>query len=189
MFGILEINRNTIIKDGDPVLRLECNDETFPLSDYKKDIIKKIRTYLKESNIPEIAEEKNLEPSIGLAAPQIGMNTNICAVYLQEDEDMPELDLILINPKIINKSEKMIYLEGGEGCLSIPNKKDGYVHRNDEIEVEYFDVDGTKKNLKANGLLSIALQHEIDHLSGILYTDHIDKKNPFKVIKNSEPLI
>lgn len=185
MFGLSEINRDSIIKYPNPILRSVSKEVKFPLSQYNIDLFKKMRQYVIESVDEELATLKKLEPSVGIAAPQIASNIRACAVYVEEDKIH---DYILINPKIISKSKEIVYVENGEGCLSIPNKIEGNVHRYKEVEIEYYDMEGKKKKLKAGGFLSVVLQHEIDHLDGILYFDHIDKSNPFNIKEGAKSL-
>ena len=74
----------------------------------------------------------------------------------------------------------MIYVEEGEGCLSINRPIEGIVPRHARIKVEYYDMDGNKVNKRFREELAIVFQHELDHLNGILFYDRIDKKNPYK---------
>ena len=85
----------------------------------------------------------------------------------------------MINPKIISHSEEVIAAEQGEGCLSVNRDVDGHVARYARVTIEGFDEDGNKIKVRAREELSIAFQHEIDHLNGILFYDHINKKKPF----------
>ena len=75
---------------------------------------------------------------------------------------------------------EQIYVEGGEGCLSVNREIEGIVPRYARVTVEGYDRDGNKISVRAREELAIAFQHEIDHLNGILFYDHIDKKNPYK---------
>ena len=86
---------------------------------------------------------------------------------------------VLINPKIISSSSEMIYVEEGEGCLSVNRPTEGIVPRHARITMEGFDPEGNPVKYRAREDLAIAFQHEYDHLDGILFTDKIDKKNPF----------
>ena len=107
---------------------------------------------------------------IGLAAPQVGINKRIVVIDLKEDGKSNPMTLV--NPKIISSSSECLINE--EGCLSIP----GYyanVKRPSEIEVEWCDLKGNKKKKKCSGLLSVCIQHEIDHLDGILFIDYLSK--------------
>lgn len=103
---------------------------------------------------------------IGIAAPQVGIDRKIIIVDPSAGEDATKM-MVLINPKIIQASGDQLSVEG---CLSIPNTI-GKVHRFAEIEVNFQDVTGAHHSIKTNGLLSTILQHEIDHLCGVLFTD------------------
>ena len=92
----------------------------------------------------------------------------------------------LVNPKIIQNSMKKVALKGGEGCLSVDEDHSGFVYRYDKIVMKAYDVVSQKEVLiKAKGYDAIVLQHEYDHLDGILYYDRINKKEPNKEIPNS----
>lgn len=111
---------------------------------------------------------------IGLAANQVGILQRIIVIDLQEDENEDEVynPMIFINPEIIWHSDETE--ERDEGCLSIP-KMSGTVKRPAEIQVSYLDINGKKQVLEASGLLATCLQHEIDHLNGILFIDRMSK--------------
>ena len=105
----------------------------------------------------------------------------IVAVTLDGEEAIKKFDnYIVINPKIVSNSMEQIYVEAGEGCLSVNREVDGIVPRYARVTVEGYDRDGNKISIRAREELAIAFQHEIDHLNGILFYDHIDKKNPYK---------
>ena len=107
---------------------------------------------------------------IGLAAPQVGIMKRIVVIDIKEkDKSNP---ITFINPKIIKRSKETFINE--EGCLSIPDFF-ANIERYKEVEVEWFNVDGDLKSEKYNGLLSICIQHEIDHLNGVLFIDHLSK--------------
>ena len=86
----------------------------------------------------------------------------------------------VINPKIISHSEELIDVEEGEGCLSVNRYVEGIVPRYARITVEFYDENGNKVQKRVREEIAIAFQHEIDHLEGLLFTDKIDPKNPFK---------
>ena len=108
---------------------------------------------------------------IGLAAIQIGVPKNLIVIDLLTKEKKKE-PMFFVNPEILKKSSKMSKYE--EGCLSIPNLF-AEVKRPSECEIEYLDYEGNKKSLKATGLLATCIQHEIDHLKGILFIDYLSK--------------
>ena len=105
--------------------------------------------------------------SVGLAAPQIGINKRVIMVNLNKDQND---DLILINPKIVSNTGKT--KESYESCLSVPKFK-GKVKRKDKVSIEYFDENGIINNLEASGFLCRVIQHEIDHINGVLFVDRI----------------
>ena len=108
---------------------------------------------------------------IGLAAIQIGEPKNLIVIDLLTKEKKKN-PMFFVNPKILKKSSKMSKYE--EGCLSIPNLF-AEVQRPSECEIEYLDYEGNRKSLKATGLLATCIQHEIDHLKGILFIDYLSK--------------
>jgi len=108
---------------------------------------------------------------IGLAAIQIGEPKNLIVIDLLTKEKKKN-PMFFVNPKILKKSSKMSKYE--EGCLSIPNLF-AEVQRPSECEIEYLDYEGNRKSLKAAGLLATCIQHEIDHLKGILFIDYLSK--------------
>lgn len=187
MLNFLEINRDTIIKEGNPILREKSKDVVFPLSSANKSLINRMEKYLIESNDEELAQKNNLEPAVGIAAPQVGSNLNIFLLLYEDENDNVYVEKYL-NPKITNRSKELSFLNNGEGCLSIPNKREGYVHRNKEIEVEYYNEKGDKFKEKFDSFYAIAFQHEYDHLQGILYFDYINQEKPFEVKENAEEL-
>ena len=107
---------------------------------------------------------------IGLAAPQVGITMRIIVIDLKEDGKSKPITFI--NPKIINLSEEKFFNE--EGCLSVPEYY-AEVERSKIIEFEWFNEGGKKERKKIDGLLSICIQHEIDHLNGVLFIDHLSK--------------
>ena len=118
-------------------------------------------------------------PGIGLAAIQIGVNRRIVTTDLAKKDDPPE-PRVFINPEISWRSEETTVYE--EGCLSIPEIYEE-VERNAQVRVKYLDVDGKEQELEASGLLATCLQHEIDHLNGVLFIDYISKLKRDRVVK------
>ncbi len=167
-----------ILDEKDKHLRKISVDAKLPLSDEYKKIIKQIITELTYSQIEEYEKKYNLRPGMGLAFPQLGINERII-VIVHEYEEGKFNNYVVVNPKITSYSNEMIAAEAGEGCLSVNRDVDGHVLRNARVTVEGFDVDGNKIKYRAREELSIAFQHEIDHLNGILFFDRIDKNKPF----------
>ena len=136
--------------------------------------------YLKLSQDDEFASKNNIRSGVGLAAPQIGINKNMLAMYYYDEKNVLK-QYILINPKIVSESVKQAYIAYGEGCLSVDKEHNGYVYRPYKVKVQAYDL-LKEKNVEYvfTGFGSMCVQHEIDHLKGILFYDHIDKKDPFK---------
>ena len=118
-------------------------------------------------------------PGIGLAAIQIGVPTRVVTMDLAGKEEPPQPQ-VFINPEIVGSSaEKSVY---EEGCLSIPEYYEE-VERPQAVRVKYLDLDGKPQEIEADGLLATCLQHEIDHLNGVLFIDHISKLKRDMVMK------
>ena len=140
-------------------------------------LLRKVSQPVKEVNkeiqniMDDMLETMYSANGIGLAAIQIGIPKNLIVIDLLTKEKKKD-PLFFVNPKIIKKSSKMSKYD--EGCLSIPNLF-AEIQRPSECKVEYLDYQGKKKILKANGLLATCIQHEIDHLNGILFIDYLSK--------------
>lgn len=173
------IKTKDIIDEYDSRIRKISKEVTFPLDDKTKKIINDSLEMLRLSQIDEEAKKYDLRPGMGLSLIQLGITKRIFVICYEVSEGVFE-DYIVINPKILSESEEMIYVEEGEGCLSINRPIEGIVPRHARIKVEYYDMDGNKVNKRFREELAIVFQHELDHLNGILFYDHIDKKNPYK---------
>jgi len=118
-------------------------------------------------------------PGIGLAAIQIGIAKRIIVMDISRDENKKE-PRYFVNPIIKNKNEEKAKYE--EGCLSVPDQF-AEIERPNACEVEYLDYNGKKQLLKADGLLATCIQHEMDHLEGILFIDYLSKLKKSMIIK------
>jgi peptide deformylase len=118
-------------------------------------------------------------PGIGLAAIQIGVPKRVIVIDLSKGDDKKN-PMFFVNPKLLKKSENDSSYE--EGCLSVPNQF-AEISRPDKCEVEYLDYNGSKKILKADGLLATCIQHEMDHLEGILFIDYLSKLKKNMIVK------
>ncbi len=118
--------------------------------------------------LPRMFETMYAAPGIGLAAPQVGVALRVAVVDLQK-EDKPS-PIVLINPEIVGVSDEWALRE--EGCLSLPGHY-ADVSRPAQVRVRFTDAEGAGQEIEAEGLLSACLQHEIDHLDGVLFVDHI----------------
>lgn len=167
-----------ILDEKNKILRQKSKEVKFPLSKEDKDTIDHIINHLKYSQIEKYAEKYDLRPGMGLAFPQLGLLKRII-VLVYEYEKGKFQNYVLINPKIISHSEEMVALETGEGCLSVNREVEGHVPRYARITITGYDTDGNKVTIRAREDLSIAFQHEVDHLEGILFFDKINKSKPF----------
>ena len=173
------IRSKDIIDEYDKRIRLISKEVTFPLDKKTIKTIEDIKIMLKNSQIEELSEKYDLRPGMGLSAIQLGIAKRYFVVVYEYEEGKFE-NYVVINPKVLSESEEKIYVEEGEGCLSINRPVEGIVTRSPRIKVEFYDEDGNKQVLRLREELAIVFQHEIDHLNGILFYDRIDKNNPFK---------
>ncbi|MGB4985696.1 MAG: peptide deformylase [Erysipelotrichaceae bacterium] len=178
------INVEDIILDDNSLLREKSARVALPLSVQDKEILLKMVEYVSDSTDDELAQERHLKPAVGLAAPQIGILKQMLAVVIHEEDKV--IKYALVNPKVLSHSVMNSYLENGEGCLSVINSHPGFVKRHYKIKIKAYDLLQDKEVIiNAKDFLSIVLQHEMDHLNGVLFYDHIDKENPLKPIENS----
>ncbi len=127
----------------------------------------------------DMLETMYMAKGIGLAAIQVGVPKRIIVMDIG-NRDKEKEPMYFVNPIIKNKnSEHSIY---EEGCLSVPNQF-AEVNRPSSCEVEYLDYNGNKKILKASGLLATCIQHEMDHLEGILFIDYLSKLKKMMIVK------
>ena len=127
----------------------------------------------------DMLETMYAAPGIGLAAIQIGVPKRIIVMDLSNDKNKKE-PRFFVNPVIKNKNTTKAKYE--EGCLSVPNQF-AEIERPNTCEVEYLDYEGKKQLLKADGLLATCIQHEMDHLEGILFIDYLSKLKRSMILK------
>ncbi len=175
----MELPNIKILDESHKILRTVSKEVTFPLDEETKKIINDSLVYLEMSQIPKYSEKYDLRPGMGLSFIQLGIPKRIFVIS-EEIEDGKFNRYVVINPKIISKSEELIYVGEGEGCLSINREVEGIVPRCARVTVEAYDENGTLFDIRVREDMAVAFQHEIDHLNGILFIDHIDKKNPYK---------
>ena len=183
----MKFTNKNIILDTDPNLRKKSALVEFPLSNEDLQTLIGLRQYVMNSIDEDMCEKYDLSPAVGIAAPQVGVMKRMCVVFI-ESEDGNNFDLSMINPRIMSHSTTTLYIENGEACLSIKDEHIGNIHRPNYIKVRYQDLNGNFLIIELDDFPSIAVQHEIDHLNGILYYDHISLENPLNVPKNSHPL-
>lgn len=178
-----------VIREGHKTLTLKAKEVELPLSDVDKQTLKDMMEFLVNSQTPEIAEEYELRPGVGLAAPQINISKRMIAVLTTNEEGDKLYKLLLVNPKIISHSVKQTYLPGGEGCLSVDRDVDGIVPRHKKITVRSYLFDEVTEELKqveirVSGYVAVVLQHEIDHLNGVLFVERVTDE-----LKDADPII
>ena len=160
-----------ILIEPDPILRKKCS----PLEKVDDQTRKLMKDML---------ETMYKAPGIGLAAIQIGILKRIIVIDISKDEEKKN-PLFLINPEITFRSKNTSVYE--EGCLSLPGQF-AEIERPAEGHLKYLDFDGKIKELKAEGLLSTCIQHEVDHLNGILFIDYLSKLKKTMIIKKLSKL-
>lgn len=175
-----------ILDEKNPKLRQISKEVTFPMNQEDLKNIDLMEEYLINSQIEERAEKYDLRPGMGLSAVQIGVLKRYIVIVDDTEEGFESY--VVINPKIISNSQEIIYVESGEGCLSVNRECEGIVPRYARVTIEGFDTEGNKIRIRAREELAIAFQHEIDHLNGILFVDKIDPKNPYKNINQYRPI-
>jgi len=155
-----------ILTEPDPILRKKCE----PLEKVDTDI-KKL--------MDDMLETMYAAPGIGLAAVQVGILKRLVVIDISKGEEKKK-PIFLINPQIMHQSKETSVYE--EGCLSLPGQF-AEIERPAECTIKYIDYDGKEKDLKADGLLATCIQHEVDHLNGILFIDYLSKLKKDMIIK------
>ena len=155
-----------IIIEPDPILRKKCEP------------LQKVDTDTKKL-MDDMLETMYTAPGIGLAAVQIGILKRLVVIDISRDEEKKN-PIFLINPEIINQSKQTSVYE--EGCLSLPGQF-AEIERPAECTLKYINYNGEKKELKADGLLATCIQHEVDHLNGILFIDYLSKLKKDMIIR------
>ena len=157
--------KKKILIEPDPILRKKCE----PLENVDDDVRKLMNDML---------ETMYKAPGIGLAAIQVGILKRIVVIDLSKEEK--KNPLFLVNPEIIYKSKNTSVYE--EGCLSLPGQF-AEIERPAECHIKYINYDGKETKLETKGLLATCIQHEIDHLNGILFIDYLSKLKKDMIIK------
>jgi peptide deformylase len=168
-----------ILDEKDKRLRQVSKEVEFPLTKKDRELIDTMIEYLHNSQIEELAEKYDLRPGMGLSAIQLGVAKRYFVVVHEYDEGKFD-NYVIINPRIISNSVEKIYVTDGEGCLSVNRPVPGIIPRYARVTIEGYDMEGRKIHVRAREDLAICFQHEMDHLNGIIFVDHIDPKNPFK---------
>ena len=167
-----------ILDEKDKRLRIKSVPFDTPVTKEEKQLVDDMVKHLTYSQIEEYEKKYDLRPGMGLAFPQVGINKRLIVIVNEYQKGKFE-EFIVVNPKIVSHSEEMIAADTGEGCLSVNREVEGHVPRYARVTVTGLDLDGVPIKIRAREELSIAFQHEIDHLDGIIFYDRINKKKPF----------
>lgn len=169
-----------IVREGDPILRTVTKPVSIPPTEEDIAEMDAMMLFLKNSQDEELAKKYKLRSGVGLSANQIGLDKRMfAACYMESNGEMRELEMF--NPKIISHSAAMTYLPESEGCLSVDRLVSGFVPRYEKVQVKAWNREGKEFKMRFRGYGAIIMQHEIDHLNGIMFYDHINKENPYKL--------
>ena len=160
------MSQRKIVIEPDPILR------------EKSEILEKVDDELRNL-LDDMLETMYAASGIGLAAVQVGVLKRLIVIDISKDKEKKN-PLFLINPEIISKSKKTSIYE--EGCLSLPGHF-AEIERPAECQIKFIDYDGKEQELRVNGLLATCIQHEIDHLNGVLFIDYLSKLKKDMIIK------
>ncbi len=174
------ITMDDIVREGDPILRVVTEAVSVPPTEEDREEMAAMMTFLKNSQDPEMSKKYKLRAGVGLSANQIGLNKRMFAALLSDDQGN-DREVALFNPKIISHSAAMVYLPESEGCLSVDRVIQGFVPRYEKVQIKAYDADGKELKLRFKGFDAIVMQHELDHLNGIMFYDRINQEHPFKL--------
>ena len=160
------MSQRKIVIEPDPILRK------------KSEVLEKVDDELR-ALLDDMLDTMYAAPGIGLAAVQIGILKRLIVIDISKDKEKKN-PLFLINPEIISLSKKTSVYE--EGCLSLPGHF-AEIERPAECQIKFIDYNGKEKELKANGLLATCIQHEVDHLNGVLFIDYLSKLKKDMIVK------
>jgi len=160
------MSQRKIVIEPDPILRKK--------SEMLETVDDELRALL-----DDMLETMYAAPGIGLAAVQVGILKRLIVIDISKDKEKKN-PLFLVNPEIISLSKKTSVHE--EGCLSLPGHF-AEIERPAECQIKFIDYNGKEKELRANGLLATCIQHEIDHLNGVLFIDYLSKLKKDMIVK------
>jgi len=160
------MSQRKIVIEPDPILRK------------KSETLEKVDDELRKL-LNDMLETMYAAPGIGLAAVQVGVLKRLIVIDTSKDKEKKN-PLFLINPQIISRSKQTSIYE--EGCLSLPGHF-AEIERPAECQIKFIDYNGKEKKLSANGLLATCIQHEVDHLNGVLFIDYLSKLKKDMIVK------
>ena len=159
-----------------------------PVLKRKAEKVEKVNAEIQKL-LDDMLETMYVSAGVGLAAPQIGVSKRIVVIDVEQEESdegyRAGKPLFLVNPEIIWRSDEKVC--GEEGCLSVPQQR-AEVERHAQVRVHYTDYNGQEQEILGDGLLAVCLQHELDHLDGILYIDRLSRLKRQMLVKKLNKL-
>ena len=176
------ITMKNVIREGHPTLVTVAKPVKLPLTQGDQKLLKDLLNYVKNSQDDEMVEKYDLRPAVGIAAPQVNVSKRMFAVHVT-DFDGTLYSYALVNPVLKEKSNELIYVPGGEGCLSVDRTTEGLTPRYAWVvfEAQSYDIQSGKLfpiEIRVEGYVGIVFQHEYDHINGIMYTSKLFPELP-----------
>lgn len=180
------LTMKNVIREGHKTLETVAKEVKLPLSQQDKKLLKELLAYVINSQDEEMVEAHDFRPAVGIAAPQVNVSKRMFAVHVT-DFDGILYSYALVNPVLKEKGSKIIYVPGGEGCLSVDRETEGLTPRYDWVVFDALSYDVKTDELipitiRVEGYVGIVFQHEFDHLNGIMYTTKL-----FSELPNAKP--
>lgn len=173
-----------IIREGHPTLLEKVPEVSVPITEEDLALGHDMIEFLENSQDPVKSQDLGLRGGVGLAAPQLNKKKRIIALLVpSSDPEKPEPTLreVMFNPKIVSHSVQEACLGDGEGCLSVDREVQGYVVRHARVTISFYDLEGKPQKRRFKNYEAIVVQHEIDHLNGVMFYDHINQSNPYGI--------
>ncbi len=170
-----------LVKDTNKILFKKSLPVKLPLSNDDRAVLDKMIEHVRISQDEYENQKYNLRPAVGIAAIQVGYLLNMFFVKVPNNDNI-EIDheYALVNPVLISHTTQLAAIKYGEGCLSVDRDHEGFVKRYYKVVVKGYDLLQNKVvTIVARGYLAIVLQHELDHLKGKVYYNHINQKEPW----------
>lgn len=175
-----------IIREGHPTLTKKAKRVKLPISREDKITLEKMLEFVRNSQDNEVAEKYELRGAVGIAAPQINISKQMFVVHMH-DFNGHLYEFALINPELTVTDDAIIYLPGGEGCLSVDRETEGLTPRYSKVTIKALRYDPYANivvpiELNLSGYVGIVFQHEYDHLQGVMFTDKL-----YPELKDAKP--
>jgi len=194
---LIMITMKNVIREGHKTLETVAKDVKLPLTQSDKNLLKDMLEYVINSQDETLAQTHGLRPAVGIAAPQVNVSKRMFAVHVTDFDGML-YSYALVNPVLKDKGKHLIYVPGGEGCLSVDRETEGLTPRYDWVLIEALAYDHLSDQLfpielRVEGYVGIVFQHEYDHLNGVMYTTKLFPDLPnaspaFEFITSDEPI-